>query len=117
MEQNEEKKKRWRPSMKLYREQQEVIERQCEELRAWREKYNALVKEKASGDAKTLRGHIESLEQENQLLRRSNSLMENELKNVRGDIDALRRLNNEQAYDIACLKNRGFWARLLNKDV
>lgn len=38
----EEKKKRWRPSLTAYREMEEVVHRQCQELDAWRDKYRQL---------------------------------------------------------------------------
>ena len=41
----EEKKKRFRPTLTAYREQEETIHRQCVELDAWREKYRELDKE------------------------------------------------------------------------
>jgi hypothetical protein len=113
----EEKQKRWRPSLRLYREQQEVIERQCEELRAWRAKYHELMKVKTDGNAKVLRSHIESLEQENIILRRSNGLMEEELKRLRQAFEEERKNSNKLSRAIAMLKTRGFWARLFNKEV
>lgn len=110
----EEKKKRWRPSMAVYREQQDVIERQCEELRGWRKKYHELLKSKGGTETKALRSHIEGLEQENQLLRRSNSLMENELKNIRRDLEEESKCHNRLLREISRLKTRGFWKRLFN---
>jgi predicted nuclease with TOPRIM domain len=110
----EEKKKRWRPSMAVYREQQDVIERQCEELRGWRKKYHELLKSKGGTETKALRSHIEGLEQENSTLRRSNTLMEEEMKRLRADVHGLSGRNASLVNELKALKSRGFWKRLFN---
>ena len=112
----EEKKKRWRPSLAVYREQQDVIERQCEELRGWRKKYHELLKSKGGTETKALRDHIEGLEQENSTLRRSNTLMEEEMKRLKSDFYDLTARNASLGNEVKALKSRGFWKRLFNME-
>lgn len=111
MEKKEEKKKRWRPSLGLYREQLATITALKEE--------NELLKN-ASGvspDVKALRAHIAGLEVENSTLKRSNELMEEELIRLRKENTRLIDKVNSYASQVTQLRNRGWWARLLNKEV
>lgn len=111
MEKKEEKKKRWRPSLGLYREQLATITALKEE--------NELLKN-ASGvspDVKALRAHIAGLEVENRTLKRSNELMENELIRLRKENTRLVDKVSIYISQVAQLRRRGLWARLLNKEV
>jgi chromosome segregation ATPase len=110
MEEKEEKKKRWRPSLGLYREQLSKIASLSEEV-------ERLKKFKVEHDSKVLRSHIAGLEQENNILKRSNGYMEVELQRVNKENDALRTSVRSLKDEIFVLMHRGWWARLLNREV
>lgn len=118
------KKKRWRPSLAQYRELERRIDEQIDgtslivaDCHGWRAKYRNLIDEISKGnDKKVLRDHIEALECENETLRHSNKLMETELKRVNGLLDWSKKVSNELLEELIFLKNRGFWARLFNKN-
>lgn len=104
----EEKKKRWRPSLTAYREQEETIHRQCVELDAWREKYHKLLESKGIPDdlvSKEEYGEIMEILKKEEELRK---LTEKNLNELREDYDAVCAEN-------LSLKSRGFWARVFNK--
>lgn len=97
--------------MGLYREQLATITALKEE--------NELLKN-ASGvspDIKALRAHIAGLEVENRTLKRSNELMEEELIRLRKENVRLIDKVNSYVSQVAKLRKRGLWARLLNKEV
>lgn len=144
----EEKKKRWRPSLTAYREQEDVISRQCRELNEWRDKYRALDKQAkmlssqmAAGEMvakseyddvadrlciaedklslldeadRVVSSELADLRAKNELLEKSNSMMEDGQKQQVAEIsrlsEALKEANSECDY----LRNRGFWARVFN---
>lgn len=99
----EEKKKRWRPSLTAYREMQRQVEEALVLLKDAR-------KELVSGKA-----FVDKMKAENEALMRSNSMMEKELSLQREMNDELNRLNEKLRDELFDLKNRGFWARVLNK--
>lgn len=117
------KKKRWRPSLAEYRELERRIDEQIEgtsrivaDCDGWRAKYRDLIDEISKGnDKKVLRDHIEALECENKTLRHSNKLMEAELENIRLSDNEYTRENRELRDEVFYLRNRGLWARILNK--
>lgn len=111
MEKKEEKKKRWRPSLGLYREQLATITALKAE--------NELLKNApgVSPDLKALRAHIAGLEVENGTLKRSNELMEDELKRLRSENKGLLQKVNGYVDKVFALMHRSFWDRLLNKEV
>lgn len=125
----EETKKRWRPTLTAYREQEEVIHRQCVELDAWREKYRELVKCKEAGAYQELNGkyreqltfsehlgkRLDELKSENASLSQSNKLMEMELRKVQSELDFEREVSRVKAAECENLRNRGFWARVFNR--
>lgn len=104
----EEKKKRWRPSLKAYRELEETIHRQCVELDAWREKYHKLLESKGIPDDLVSKAEYEKIEEVLQRQRELGKLYEKNLKELREDYDAVCAEN-------LSLKSRGFWARVFNK--
>lgn len=94
----EEKKKRWRPSLTAYRE----LQRQVDE---------ALVSlSKARKDVLSCKTELDAL-------RRSNSLMEKELSLQQQMNDDLNKQNWKLRDELFDLKNRGFWARVFNREV
>lgn len=103
----EEKKKRWRPSLTAYREQEETIHRQCVELDAWREKYRELAK---SADVVAYQKVIGERDQQIHY----NSLKDKELENQHAVNDELRKKVAELKDEVYALEHRGFWARLFN---
>lgn len=121
----EEKKKRWRPSLAQYREMERKLEEQIEgtsrivqDCDGWREKYRKLVKEVSKNCVdKVLKDRIDTLERENDTLSRSNEFMASELNSIRKQDSSVARENQELRDELFCLKNRGFFARLFNKNV
>ena len=112
----EEKKKRVRPTIAQVSEMEETISNQLKELKGWKEEYHALLKSiKGGKEIKTLRDHISALESENSTLKRSNALMEEELRKVQEANVQLGRSNGRLRIDLERLKERGFWARVFNK--
>lgn len=97
----EEKKKRWRPSVAEYRR----LEKENEELR----------KGNTSNVTKVLRDHIEALESENTSLKRSNELMEKELRKTQEKVFSFEAQYLEQREMVFFLENRGLWARIINR--
>ena len=118
------KKKRWRPSLAQYRELERRIDEQIEgtslvvaDCHGWRAKYRNLIDEISKGnDKKVLRDHIEALECENKTLKRSNEMMEGEIKKMFKEIGELQNKCVTIEYNYKLYKNRGFWARLFNKN-
>ena len=128
MEKEEGRKKRWRPSLTAYREQEETIHLQCLELDAWREKYHAL---KASYD------HVDGERRKlSEVVSRQKKQMEaNEVVTVgeySGLLAEVRRLEEDLSVEkarselldsivsqkeerIAELESRGFWSRVFNR--
>ena len=102
----EEKKKRWRPSLTAYREQEETIHRQCVELDEWREKYREL----KSADAVAYQKVVGERDQQIHY----NSLKDKELENMRLSNDSLRKEIVELKDEVYSLEHRGFWSRLFN---
>ena len=49
-------------------------------------------------------------------LKHSNDLLETELIRVRSEVETLNKKCDEYSGDIIYLKNRGFWARIFNKE-
>lgn len=141
----EEKKKRWRPSLKAYRELEEVIHRQCVELDAWREKFhgqrkafNELMTEHEdilarlreqleigfglSQDAKSMMKEVDeiskcmrSLREKNVTLEQSNALLEDELRRLRSGDSRYEDEIRRLTLENERLVNRGFWGRVFNK--
>lgn len=136
----EQKKKRQsRPSWAMVNELKAKLEEQIEgtsrlvkDCDAWREKYRALKEkydqqlkadEHLSGQLDELKnnvkaakaasyesvGHVRTLEQ-------SNKIMEAELNKVRKELELERSVSDTLAAESERLKNRGFLARLFNKD-
>jgi len=103
----EEKKKRWRPSLTAYREQEETIHRQCVELDAWREKYRKLAE---STDMVAYQKVVGERDQQIHY----NSLKDKELESMRTQNDALRNEIVELRDEVYALEHRGFFARLFN---
>ena len=106
----EEKKKRWRPSLTAYR----ALENEVSELK---EKLSRLMRRRGTDEnVKVLRDHIEALESENSLLKRSNAMVEKGRDTLSGSLETLRMENEMLKGELRLLKSRGFWARLLNRD-
>ena len=103
----EEKKKRWRPSLTAYREQEETIHRQCVELDAWRDKYRKLAE---STDMVAYQKVVGERDQQIHY----NSLKDKELESMRTQNDALRNEIVELRDEVYALEHRGFFARLFN---
>ena len=99
----QEKKKRFRPTLTAYRalqkENDELLESQSRLVRdcdEWRDKFRALnVKAK--------------------VLERSNEHMENAQKDMRAEIARLSNALEKAEAEVVILKDRGFWARVFNK--
>lgn len=58
---------------------------------------------------------VDSYSSEISLLQRSNALMEEELKRMRGIYDGLLSLNDRYREELVLLRHRGFWSRLFNR--
>ena len=117
------KNKRWRPSLSQYRELEAKLEEQIEgtsrivaECDGWREKYRKLVKEVSKNCVdKVLKDRIDTLERENDTLSRSNEFMASELNSIREQDSSVAQENQELRDEVFYLRNRGLWARILNK--
>lgn len=117
----EEKKKRWRPSLGAYRALQREVEDQMEmkskviaESRLWREKYRQLLKD--SGNVKTLRDHIDALENENQTLLRKNKLVDHRYGELTSRLAELGNENIALRERIDVILSRSLMERILNRD-
>lgn len=122
----EEKKKRWRPSLTAYRELEAKLESQIDgtsqlvkDCDAWREKYRKLKVKFDDEHFASVHLHKEynDLKAERDTLEKSNKLMEDELNRLRAINDKLSKKCVDRDDQIEALKNRGFWARVFNKDV
>ena len=137
----EEKKKRWRPSLAAYRELEETIHQQCEELRGWSQQYHALMKrhsavmadlEKkrvvARSDYDELQKRLELNEKKVSLieeadivsadlikeLREKNESLEQSKKQQLAEIKRLSNALDDKRNECEYLKSRGLWARIMN---
>lgn len=86
----EEKKKRWRPSLTAYR----ALENEVSELREC----------------------IEPLKSENSVLKRSNDMLEKEIYRLRANVSKYEKESEELKDKLCLLKGRGLLSRLLNRD-
>ena len=137
----QEKKKRWRPSMTLYRALVKENDDLKEKLRLQRLLEMHLENELVSADfhaddlAKALsecdsqldvtsmlvkdcdgwREKYRNLLDKNNLLERSNAHMESAQKDMRAEIARLSNALEQSRAEVLVLKNRGFWARVFNK--
>lgn len=111
MEQKKEEKKRWRPSLGEYRELEEVIHRQCDELNAWRDKYRELDK-KIKHDMPS--GTYQEVVTRCLAAERSNTLLTEEIERQRNTISNMEYQVREKDGELFKLQNRSFWKRLFN---
>lgn len=105
----EEKKKRTRPTLTQVRELEDVIHRQCVELRAWREKFADLNKE------------FKKMENEVKYLNDANGLLKDENNQLRKDYEYQKQVSGklstkvvEMEETVFVLEHRSFWSRLFN---
>lgn len=112
----EEKKKRTRPTLTQVRELEDVIHRQCVELRAWSEKFAGMNKE-----FKKLENEVKKLENEVKYLNSTNGLLKDENKQLRKDYEYQKQVSGklsskvvEMEETIFVLEHRSFWSRLFN---
>ena len=89
------------------REMEEVIHRQCMELRGWREQYLRLDRSTSAEVFKRLREEIATL-------RQSNDGMERQLDNMRSSRGQLASKVDELMDEVYALRNRGLFARIFN---
>ena len=100
----EEKKKRWRPSLTLYRSVVDELSEAKEQLSL-----------QAQGE-KCLREELRQSKEKLKVLDRSCDLMSAELTRVRDELVEKNKIIAERNYEIVCLRKRGFLARLFNRD-
>lgn len=105
----EEKKKRTRPTLTQVRELEDVIHRQCVELRAWSEKFAGLNKE------------FKELENAVKYLNKTNGLLKDENKRLRKDYEYQKQVSGKLSTKVVgmeetifVLEHRSFWSRLFN---
>lgn len=79
---------------------------------ALQEKYDGVVEESAA-----MSKELSELRSKNSTLEASNKHMEAELERVRKANQLLNELNDERLLQIQELKNRGFWARVFNRQI
>lgn len=97
MEKKEKNEKRFRPTLREYRELEEVVERHCEELRGWKEQYRGL-EEKLAGMDKRLgekdvaldaqRKRIRELEKELEVAKQPSNKLGMENERLKKDLEA-----------------------------
>ena len=121
-----EKKKRFRPTLGAYRALEDEVSRLREELRLCEREKGYPVHDCESGCEETVhmlvqesdawREKYRSLDEECRTLKVSNEHMEREVarlnEKLRERVDKIRDLET----DIYVLKNRGFWARVFNRE-
>lgn len=94
----------WREKyQKLFEEHKAVLEGKP------MSEYDRIAYEKLKNDNAELRGKVSQLES-------SNNFMEAEMKKLRAELDLEKATADHLAAEVTRLKNRGFWARVFNKD-
>lgn len=115
-----EKSKRVRPTVGQVREMEEVVHRQCVELNEWRDAYRGLSADYEKAMSVIRKEDIVSGEQyrelqdRNNVLERSNGMLEKELDRHRMLCDESDKMYNDALDEIERLNGRGFWKRLFN---
>ncbi len=108
-----EKKNRFRPTLTAYR----ALENENSELKEELAKYKQANGKMDTHISEAMRIEFDSLRCKNDILEKSNALMEAELKRVRLINDSLLKSVAELGTELALLKARGFWDRLLNRNL
>lgn len=122
----EEKKKRFRPTLGAYRALEDEVSRLREELRLSERENTCLRQDGDEGCAETVhmlvmesdswREKYRSLDEECRTLRMSNGHMEKEQKRLNEKLrKAVDRIHDLET-DVYVLRNRGFWARVFNRE-
>lgn len=119
----EEKKKRWRPSLTAYRAlEAKVAEYEsCKDLKKLKDDYDLLrnrfndLAEKKKLMADDFKEREEKMTIEKNALEKSNGLLEKEIKRLRELVEGYDRDIINLKAENARLKNRTFWQRLFNK--
>lgn len=111
-----ERKKRVRPTKADIKKLEDVIERQCAELRGWKEKYDTLTEDCAMQILAKNRIIDECIGLKccNHALEQSNELMEAELKRLRLRIENLKDERIDLKCEITALKKRNLLQRVFN---